>query len=95
MTKKRSCIVISFSVNSNVNVIILYINIFWFCSTIHLAQINKENTKHLSITSSSQIQFPHLASLLASSGLQAGMEKVWKVEKELKVEVDIPQSPPQ
>ena len=32
---------------------------------------------------------------LASSGLQAGMEKGWKVEKELKVEVDVPQSPPQ
>ena len=77
--------------------------IFWFCSTIHLAQKNyKENTKHLSITSSSQIQFPHLSSLLAFLGLQAGMEEVWKleelkVEKVWKVEVDevmlVPQSP--
>ena len=68
--------------------------IFWFCSTIHSAQINKENIKHLSITSSSRIQGPHLASSLASSGLQAGMEMVWKVE-ELKVdEVGlVPQSP--
>ena len=63
---------------------------------IHSAQINKENTKHPTVTSSSQIQGPHLASLLASSELQAGMEMVWKVE-ELKVEVDevvlVPQSP--
>ena len=68
----------------------------WFCSTIHSAQINKENIKHLYITSSSRIQGPRLASLSASSGLQAGMEMVWKVE-ELKVEVDevglVPQSP--
>ena len=36
---------------------------FWFCSTVHSAQINKENTKDPCVTSSSEIHGLHLASI--------------------------------